>query len=138
MVAKLIEKPKPIKKRIKDSGGNASVPKCLYSYLFRILCFEYDIMSVEYFMDECTEWELNNIIANIPYTDRNMWDATRLNTYITAKAHFKGVKKFKDICVFPWEKEDEEEKEEEPHNYEISNEDIKRLTELSENVKSKI
>lgn len=138
MVAKLIEKPKSTKKRVKDSGGNASVPKCLYSYIFRVVCFEYNIMSVEYFMDECTEWELNNIIANIPYTDRNMWETSRLNAFITAKAHFKGIKKFKDILIFPWEKEDEEEKEEEPHNYEISNEEIKRLKQLSENVKSKI
>ena len=89
-------------------------------------------------MDECTEWELNNVVVCIPYTDRNMWEASRLNAFITAKAWFKGIKKFKDICEYPWEKEEEEEKEEEPHNYEISNEDIKRLTELSENVKSKI
>ena len=48
-------------------------------------------------MDECTEWELNNVVACIPYTDRNMWETSRLNAFITAKAWFKGIKKF--FCI---------------------------------------
>ena len=52
-------------------------------------------------MDECTEWELNNVVACLPYTDRNMWETSRLNAFITAKAWFKGIKKFKDICEYP-------------------------------------
>lgn len=80
-------------------------------------------MSVEYFMDECTEWELNDIIDNVPFTDRNLWETTRLSSYINAKAHFKGIKNPQDICKFGWEEETKREDKE----IEISTEDINRL-----------
>jgi hypothetical protein len=35
-------------------------------------------------MDNCTDWELNNLIENIPYLDRNLWESSRLNSYVTA------------------------------------------------------
>jgi len=29
-------------------------------------------------MEECTEWELNDIVSNIPYVDRNIWETSRM------------------------------------------------------------
>ena len=57
-------------------------------------------MTVEYFMDSCTIWEIENILDCIPYCDRNLWETQRLSTYINAKAHFKGIKNAQDICKF--------------------------------------
>lgn len=54
-------------------------------------------------MDECTDWELNNIIENIQWTDRNLWDTSRLNAYLLGKANFKGIRDIKDICKLPWD-----------------------------------
>ena len=86
-------------------------------------------MTVEYFMDSCTIWEIENILDCIPYCDRNLWETQRLSTYINAKAHFKGIKNAQDICKFKWEEESTEEEKE--HDIEISDDDIKRLKELS-------
>lgn len=89
--------------------------------MFRLLVFEFKVMTIDYFMDECTEWELNDIIENVPYTDRNLWETTRLSSYINAKAHFKNIKNPQDICKFGWETEVKDKE------IEISNDDINRL-----------
>lgn len=60
-------------------------------------------MDIRYFMYECTEWEVNNILECIPWTDRNLWETARLNSFLVAKANFKGIKDLKDICKFPWD-----------------------------------
>ena len=80
-------------------------------------------------MDECSEWELNDILDYLPWTDRNLWESQRLNAYITSRANFKGIHEFKDVCSFKWELEDEE--PEEVRDIEISDDDITRLTELT-------
>lgn len=78
-------------------------------------------------MDYCQEFELNDLIEFIPYLDRNMWESARLNAFITAKAHFKGINEYKDVAPFKWEKESDDSE----HVTEISDDDIKRLEELS-------
>lgn len=77
-------------------------------------------------MDICTDWELNNLIENIPYLDRNLWEASRLNSYVTAQVNSRKKISFQDICTFKWE-----EKGSQVKDIEISNEDITRLKELS-------
>lgn len=94
------------------------------------MCFQFKILSVPYFMDECTEWELNDLVDLIPYADRNLWESSRLCAYLDAKSHFKGIHSYQDICNFKWEKDDGDEFEE-IHNYEISNEEINRLKQLA-------
>ena len=79
-------------------------------------------------MDVCTEWEIEDILDYLPYTDRAIREGARLSAFITAKAYFKNINKLTDIQEFIWEKS-EEEQEEEEKIIEISNEDIKRLKE---------
>lgn len=78
-------------------------------------------MDIPYFMDNCTMWELNDIIDNLPYLDRNLWETSRLNSYITAQVNSKKKLKMQDICRFKWEEE------ETTKETGISKEDIKRL-----------
>lgn len=78
-------------------------------------------------MDECTDWELNDLVDNIPYLDRNMWEAHRLNAYVQAQVNTKKKMTFQDICSFKWEEKGDEEV-----NREITNDDIERLKRLSE------
>lgn len=101
----------------------------MYQFLFNLLCFQYKVVTVEYFLDSATMWEIENILECIPYCDRNLWETQRLGTYINAKAHFKGIKSIQDICQFKWEKQDQQEEEEK--EIEISDDEIKRLKELS-------
>lgn len=85
-------------------------------------------MSVEYFMDECTEWEIQDIIDCLPYIDRTEWEQARLVSFIIGKANFKNIKKLQDIAKFRWDDKDiEKVAQKEEHNYSMSNEDIKRL-----------
>lgn len=77
-------------------------------------------------MDKCTEWEIEDILECLPYTDRNLWESSRLCAYIDAKANFKGIKSYADIAEFRWEKNEEQVKEEES-NTEITNDEIKKL-----------
>lgn len=77
-------------------------------------------------MDTCTEWELNDIVSNIPYLDRNMWEIGRMQSYITAQVNSRRKLQFSDICKFKWEEEPKEESD-----IEISTEDINRLKQLA-------
>jgi len=86
------------------------------------------VISIDYFMDKCTEWEINDIVDNLPYMDRNLWEGLRLNAYITAQVNSRKKLTPQDIAKFKWEQEDQQVEE---HITEISNEEIKRLKNLS-------
>lgn len=88
------------------------------------MCFQFRIITIEYFMDDCTDWELNNLIENIQYLDRNLWESSRLNSYVTAQVNSRKKISFQDICTFKWE-------EKETEDIEISDDDIQRLKQLS-------
>lgn len=76
-------------------------------------------MTIDYFMDKLEIWEINDIMENLPYLDRTIWETARLNGYITAQVNSKKKLKPQDICKFKW---DDEEKE-----VEITKKDINRL-----------
>ncbi len=77
-------------------------------------------------MEECTEWELNDIVNNIPYVDRNIWETSRMQAYVTAQVNSQKKLELSDICKFKWE-----ENETNDSDTLISNEDIERLKKLS-------
>lgn len=82
-------------------------------------------------MDEMTDWEINDIMENIPSLDRNMWESSRLIAYLIASVNSKNKLSMQDICRFKWE----EDKKEEQHNTEISTEEINRLKQKAKNIK---
>lgn len=79
-------------------------------------------------MEECQLWEINDILDNLTYLDRNLWESSRLNAFISAQTHSRKHLSFNDICSFPWEKDYDKE------NIEISNDDIKRLQEKAKQI----
>lgn len=79
-------------------------------------------------MDECTDWEVNDILECLPYTDRNLWESQRLNAFVTAQVNSRKKLQMHDICEFKWEEKTENKNED---DVEISTEDINRLKELS-------
>ena len=81
-------------------------------------------------MDSLTEWEINDIVENLHYLDRNLWEACRLNTYVVAQSNSTKKLTMQDIAKFKWE-----ETSQEKSNIEISNEDIQRLKEKAKHIK---
>lgn len=95
-------------------------------YLFRLLCIEHHLVSVEYFMDRMQDYEIDTLLDNLQYDGVNEWEQTRLKIYSTAQMMSKKQLTPKDLMEFPWEKEEEKEEEEE-HKTSISNEEIEML-----------
>lgn len=59
-----------------------------------------------------------------------MWESSRLNSYLVAKANFKNINKINDIYPLPWD-EGEDIKDNLKHGeIEITNEEIQRMEEL--------
>lgn len=88
-------------------------------------------MPVDYFMYRCTLWEIDTIVNNIPYLDRNGWEQTRMLAYIDGKSHFKGIKKQSDIMSLPWDDGDFEQVQDKWLTQDITDEDIARLKSIA-------
>ena len=88
-------------------------------------------------MDKCSTWELNDIIENLPYLDRNLWESSRLGTYVLAQVNSKRHLTQQEILKFKWEEENVEDFVQEEHDYEISTEDINRLENLAKQWENK-
>lgn len=99
-----------------------------------ILVYQFRLCSIQYFMDEMQTWEINDMIENIPYTDRALWETARVNAYVVAQVNSRKKLTQQDILKFKWE--DMSNFMHEEHIIEMSNEDIKRLEELSKNFKN--
>lgn len=77
----------------------------LVHYLFRIICFEFRICSPEYFLDEMQKYEVNTIIANIPYLDKVQKETDRYKLYVTVQSNSKKRLKVQEIMSLPWDNE---------------------------------
>lgn len=91
----------------------------------RLLCFEYKVVSTEYFLDRMQMYEVNIYVEDIPYLDRNSWEQCRTRMYGLSQMFSKKELKPTDLLKFKWDEAEENNKTG------ISDEDIKRLTELS-------
>lgn len=79
-------------------------------------------------MNNLQQWEVNDIIENLGYTDRNSWEQCKINSYIIAQVNSRKKINKDSFMQFKW---NEETVDEEEHDYEISNEEIERLKQLS-------
>lgn len=86
-------------------------------------------------MDTCTVWEINDIIENLPYMDRALWETARLNAYVVAQVNSTKKITQQDILKFKWEEESQIVKSD-PADIEITNEDIQRLNDLSKQLET--
>lgn len=80
-------------------------------------------------MNELEFWEVNDILDNIEYTDRNSWEQCKINSYITAQVNSTKKINIDEFMKFKWNDKKEEEEE---HNYEITNSEIERLKKLAQ------
>lgn len=82
-------------------------------------------------MDTCTVWEINDIVDNLPFLDRNLWESSRLNTYVLAQVNSKRHLTQQDILKFKWEDTNIKDFIQKEKDIEISTEDINRLKKLA-------
>ena len=98
-----------------------------------MLVFEYKVVDYQYFMDEMQEYEINNIVENLKYADKNKRESARLIAWEIDKANFKNIKKAQDFLPLPWdETTSNTTAKKKPKNTNITQEEIDRLKKLSE------
>lgn len=129
MACKRRPEPEQIKKRLTQTGGEEL--RQPFHYLFNLFCFQFRIVSVEYFMDVMPIWEINDIIDNIPYLDRNLWEASRVNAWVGINTMSREKVSMSDVMSFRWE----EDQPETTKSTEISTSDIIRLKEMSKHIR---
>lgn len=96
--------------------------KVLYAHMvFRILCVEHRLISIEYFMDKMRPYEVNDYMKSLKYIDRTVRELERFSNYIYVQSNTKKEIKLKDILELPWDKENKEE-----HHYSKEEEQILR------------
>lgn len=93
-----------------------------------MICFEYEIVPIQYFLDEMPLWDLNDLIIGISFKNRQQWEMVRTGSYLTMAPHCKKLD-IKKVLPFSWDKEDKEDTS-------ISNDDIERLKSLSKKFES--
>lgn len=84
-------------------------------------------------MDKMEDYEVNDVISNLSYLDRNDWERSRLNAYVVAQVNSRKQLKPTDIIKFSWDTE-----EGIRQDTSISNEDIERLKKKSEQINKQL
>lgn len=72
-------------------------------------------------MDEMQDYEVSYMVESIEYSDRNLWEMTRLIMYQNIQMNSKKTIDIKNVIKFKWDIEQEE------VTQEISNSEIERL-----------
>lgn len=97
--------------------------------LFKLLCFQYKVVSVEYFMDTLQEYEIQSIIEYLEYTEYGDWNRTRFLAYCNLQKSSSKRISPQDLITFPWEKEESSTDQINGNSEPLSKEDIQRLKE---------
>lgn len=119
---RVCRKQRDIKKKLKNENDSSQESEQLpVHYFFNLFCFQFRLVSIEYFMDQMPVWEINDLIANIPYLDRNLWESSRLQLFAQAQTHSTKQIEITDLLKFKWDPGNE------TQNTEMSREDKIRL-----------
>lgn len=93
--------------------------------MFIVLCIQYKIVPVQYFLDEMKGYEADIIFDNIDEYDRLGWEHTRMQMYSSLAPYSKKKLKLEDVMELPWDKKarDKRKRDKQPKEIEISNRD---------------
>lgn len=69
----------------------------------RVLVFEYRTVTLEYFLFKMTPIELDMCTKNLEYTDRPLWDTTRILSMFTIMPHTRKRVKLHEMFPLPWD-----------------------------------
>lgn len=68
-----------------------------------LLCLEYKVCSIHYFLDGMKYYELKPILKNLNVSVKNDWEIARQISYIIAQSQSTKKIKPSDIMHFPWD-----------------------------------
>ena len=71
--------------------------------LFTLVCVQFGVVSVEYFLDKMKPYELSIICNSLHLRFKDSWEQSRLIAYLIAQTNSKKRLKPSDIIKFPWE-----------------------------------
>ena len=71
----------------------------------RVLVIQFKLVSLEYFLDQMTEYELYIMYDNLEYSDFTNKEMSRILGYIIAQTQSRKKLSPTDIMQFPWDKE---------------------------------
>lgn len=83
-------------------------------------------------MDNMQGYELNTIIQNIPYLDRNQKELDRYKLYVSVQSNSKKKVKIEEILSLPWDKENKN------TGTKISQEEQRQMRERAKQLEHKI
>lgn len=70
-----------------------------------LLCLEYKVCSIPYFMDNMRYYELKPILKNLNLSVKNNWEIAREICYSVVQSQSSKKIKPSDIMQFPWDKD---------------------------------
>lgn len=70
-----------------------------------LLCLEYKVCSIPYFMDNMRYYELKPILKNLNLSVKNHWEIARQICYAVVQSQSSKKIKPSDIMQFPWDKD---------------------------------
>lgn len=94
----------------------------------RFLVIQYKVIDYHYFMDELQDYELTYLLENCKFSYKDEWEQARYLMYYTVAPYSK--KKYDSIADF-FPLATDPEKTEIQHKTDISNDEIKKMREMS-------
>lgn len=82
-------------------------------------------------MQNLQEWEAAELMNIIQFAHRNEWEQCRFQSYLMLQMNSKKKLKFRDIMSFAWDGNNGQ-------DYEISNNDVKQLSEMAKMMEKNI
>ncbi len=97
-----------------------------YIDLFKLVCVQSNIVSVEYFLDKMKPYELQIICESLHLRTKDSWEQSRLIAYLIAQTNSKKKLKPTDVIKFPWEN-DKSETQATKQNKPLTLEDVEQI-----------
>lgn len=91
-----------------------------------MVCVQFGIVSVEYFLDKMQFYELNIICDSLHLRQKDNWEQARLVAYIIAQVNSKKRLKPTDIIKFGWE-----DKINKPQEQTMTLNDVERIKQMA-------
>ena len=77
--------------------------------MFKTLCVEFKMVSVEYFMEKMEEWEVVEIYNVLKYSNRQMYECSRMIAYFCVIPYMKKKIPMDEFLHLPFDDDNNEE-----------------------------
>lgn len=71
--------------------------------MFKTLCVEFKMVSVEYFMEKMEEWEVVEIYNVLKYSNRQLYECSRMIAYFCVMPYMKKKVSMSEFLPLPFD-----------------------------------